>query len=115
MLILVEGLRELQIVSGLLRTAGMGDAPIMISEGSLHPRGREVRSLVNYGGEEPLLIVYDQESGSLADAVDIQEHLHGVQWCPAIPSVEAWLFTDDDALREVVGAGADEIISRMPL
>jgi hypothetical protein len=63
----------------------------------------------------PLIAVFDQESGSVGDAVAFNDPGADLVLCPAIPTVEAWLFADSDALFKVLGHRADVLIGRMPL
>ena len=115
----VEGDFDRKIVEGLLRAARINAVEVRAWRRNLAPRFH--RSLTPEMRERPgdhLIIVYDLDDGSVGDAVflnDTTDPSEAVTYCPAIPTVDAWLFADSKALFEVLGDKADQVIGRMPL
>lgn len=113
--IAVEGKSDEPVVAHMLRAAGISEFEVFVANAGLDPKKFEKRWR-RLGYDRPAIVVYDQESGSVGDAVrkDIGTEA-GVQFCPAIPTIEAWLFADSEAFFHVLGDKAEPFHGRMPL
>ena len=112
--VVVESDTAEQIVRSLLTLADVANFTILVADGSLAPHQRrrhidKIRLIV------PTIIVYDQENGSVGDAVAINHQQSDTLICPAIPVIEAWLFADSKTLFDVIGDKSESLIGRMPL
>ncbi len=113
--IVVEGSGDRPVVEALLASAGVPHTRVVVANGGLGPTaaGRRRLESLNVGGRT--LVVYDQDGGSVGDAVEAGLDSSGPVHCPAIPTVEAWLFADVEALFEALGERADAFLGRLPL
>lgn len=139
--ILVESDLDAQIVRGLLRKLNLAvEIPVTALKRSLNPENKKSRdAILREQNLNPgkYLILYDQESGNIADEPEyypdeyeahepgyIDEHEDEedrfeflgtyTRWCPAIPVVEAWLFADETALYNTVPDSAIDVLKRLP-
>ncbi|RVT93136.1 hypothetical protein [Sphingomonas crocodyli] len=112
--IAVEGKTDRSVVENLLRSAGVEDFNVIVADGHLHPKV-SLRRLANLNITPPSIVVYDQDSGSVGDAVEPNKVSLDAIFCPAIPSIEAWLFADSAAFFEVLGEKAEAFQGRLPL
>jgi len=119
--IFVEGRLDGQIVACLAGRLGINQNKyrIHIAEGPLHPefsKGRVFKLVSSNPGAS--IVIYDLESGSMADRPrddDIRNGSQRITWCPAIPTIEAWLFADEEALRDATTSDKIEgVIARLP-
>lgn len=113
--IAVEGKTDRLIIEGLLSAAGIFDPTFLVLKRRIvmsQPKSAELLALV---GRRPTLLVFDQDNVSVGDAVAINDKDSETIFCPAIPSVEAWLFADSATLFRVLGERADGLVGRMPL
>lgn len=113
--IAVEGETDRAIAGAMLASAGVDGFEIAVAKGTLGPSPQGLRRLAALRLSSPALVIYDQESGSVGDAVVENDHTQGAIFCPAIPTIEAWLFADSRAFFEVVGSRAEAFLGRMPL
>lgn len=112
--IVVEGRNDKSVVESLLRSAGVETFNVMVANGHLHPKTFQKR-LTQMNLPAPSIVVYDQDSGSVGDAVESNAISSPYLFCPAIPSIEAWLFADSAAFFEVLGKKAGAFQGRLPL
>ncbi|RYG89129.1 MAG: hypothetical protein EON59_01990 [Alphaproteobacteria bacterium] len=114
--ILVEAELDKEIVLGFLRrVVDCQQVEVWACRRSLDPKrtAHEVYELSGgWGG--PLIVVYDQESGTIADRPVKLPTQDRVSWCPAIPQIEGWLFADDLALKGFVPDSTLDVVSRLP-
>lgn len=113
--IVVEGQSDRIVVQELLARAGVTDVILSVANGSLGPSPLGKKRLDKFKDSQPLIIVYDQESGSVGDAVFNNSRTPDIAYCPAIPTVDAWLFADSRAFFSVVQGKGDAFLGRMPL
>lgn len=113
--IAVEGETDRVVVESLLVKAEIANAKITVARGHLAPTAYGRKRLDRLKVEGPLIVVYDQDSGSVGDAVVANDRPRDILFCPAIPTVDAWLFADTGAFFEVVGHKAEQFVGRMPL
>lgn len=111
----VEGRTDQTIVKSMLAAADITNVSIVVAKGNLGPSQLGLKRLNQLVVRKPCIVVYDQDSGSVGDAVEKNIHHSEVLFCPAIPTVEAWLFADSDALFTVLGDRAEALVGRMPL
>ena len=115
--VLVEGKLDQQIVHAILsKISGLNrDFEVIAVNGSLDPRGSMSRVLAKVEQKANCIAVYDQESGTIADHPDnIDSTPHEIEWCPALPVTEAWLFADEDALLRSIPENLHDIVTRLP-
>lgn len=113
--ILVEGAVDADIARGLLsQIMAPAGFEILIARQKLDPRKKsgEFLSSLLYS-DQPTVVVYDQDSGTLADRPQGPSGGMGIYWCPAIPQSDAWLFSDDLALRKFVTADNYDVVERL--
>lgn len=113
--VVVEGPGDRCVVEALLGSAEVRDFRVVIAKGGLGPNASGRRRLESLKLECPAVVVYDQDGGSVGDAVEVNLERSGPVLCPAIPTVEAWLFADADALFDALGDRADSLLGRFPL
>ncbi|MEE4455296.1 hypothetical protein [Novosphingobium resinovorum] len=113
--IAVEGKTDQKIIAALLANAGVHDTSIIVANGSIAPSTRGWQRIEKMSSTRPLIVVYDQDSGSVGDAVSANQEVTDIVFCPAIPTVDAWLFADSAAFFNAVGSKADAFLGRMPL
>jgi len=115
----VEGDFDQKIVEGVLRAARINGVVVKAWRRNLAPRiPQAITPAMRGKSGDHLIVVYDLDDGSVGDAValnDSAESYDGVTYCPAIPTVDAWLFADSKALFETLGEKADQVLGRMPL
>jgi len=119
--IFVEGSLDGQIVSCLAVRLGVkrDQYRIHIAGGALHPKFSKGRAFgLTNGIPGSSIVIYDLESGSLADRPRDDENANRsprIIWCPAIPTIEAWLFADEEALRDdTTSEKTVGVIARLP-
>lgn len=112
--IAVEGRTDKSVVENLLRSAGIEHFNVLVADGNLHPK-TSLRRLDSLNLTPPSIVVYDQDSGSVGDAIEPNKESLDYIFCPAIPSIEAWLFADSAAFFEVLGVKAEAFQGRLPL
>ena len=100
--VIVEGKFDVVIINALLKRA-FPNAIFSIScaSKSLLPTNLEISDvgqLRNSG--RTAIIVYDQDFGLVSDRVHSTIPEQNLFWCPAIPTVEAWLFADEITLSK---------------
>lgn len=115
----VEGDFDRRIVEGLLRAARINSVEVRAWQRNLTPRLHPVLTPEMRGRPgDHLIVVYDLDDGSVGDAAALNDTAgtsEGVTYCPAIPTVDAWLFADSKALFQTLGDKADQLVGRMPL
>jgi len=113
----VEGEADSVIVNGILNRLQIRpeEYEIAVMRGHLHPTRLSQRTRAMLGNAiPPVIIVYDQDSGTIADAPAENYTIKGHTWCPAIPQIEGWLFADEQILRRYVPQGSWDVVARLP-
>lgn len=111
----IEEETDCMVINTLLKRAGIANAQFTVAKGHLAPTPQGRKRLDRLSLGRPLIVVYDQDSGSVGDAVVTNDRASDILYCPAIPSVDAWLFADSDAFFEILGDKAEQFAGRMPL
>lgn len=111
----VEDETDATVVEALLARAGIANAKVLSAKAHLTktPEGLKRLNQLNLG--RPLIVVHNQDSGLVGDAVASNNRASDIQFCPAIPTVDAWLFADTETFFQVVGEKAEQFVGRMPL
>jgi|TARA_R110002124_G_scaffold287327_1_gene472907 hypothetical protein len=111
----VEGKLDETIVRAILTKAEVNDFEIIVQNGSLALGSKGRSFLPQLSRDKPMIVLFDQESGSIGDAVAENEGHSNIIYCPAIPNADAWLFADSTAFFEVLGDKAEAFVGRLPL
>lgn len=117
LIIAVESEADKTVICALLGKAEIQKYEMIVVEGKFSPN--KITNLLNqkiFG--RGCISVYNQDNGSVADAkfkFSSIDPTSRVAYCPAIPTVAAWLFADSEALFNVLGKKAEPFIGRMPL
>lgn len=115
--VFVEGKLDHKIVHAILSkiSAPNRDFEIVVVNGSLDPRRSIRKAALQLDHRGNSIAVYDQESGTIADQPDnVDFYSDGIEWCPAIPVTEAWLFADEDALLRSIPENLHDVVTRLP-
>jgi hypothetical protein len=115
--IFVEGKMDRELVVGLLRQADLlrPDTTVTAVSGNLDPKRQSKKTiniLADTGG--PKVVVFDLEAGNIADVPPETRQSGDTSYCPAIPTIEAWLFADEQALAYSIPEGREGLLSRLP-
>ena len=115
--VFVEAKLDQEIVRAILsKISGSNqEFEVIAVNGSLDPRRSfdHLRRRIEHRGNS--IAVYDQESGTIADHPGNNDlDSPDLEWCPAIPVVEAWLFADEDALLRSIPESLHDVVTRLP-
>lgn len=119
--VLVESTSDADIVRGLIdrvreRNSANVEFRVDFWKGALHPRRSQdkINLYLDKNNIRSLVVVFDQESGTVADQPQNLPLHRAIKWCPAIPEIEAWLFADEIALERFAPASTKDVINRLP-
>ncbi|MER8461020.1 DUF4276 family protein [Mesorhizobium sp. M0700] len=115
--VFVEGKMDCELVVGLLRQADLSRPDITVTavSGNLDPKRQTKRtSSILAEAVGPKVVVFDLEAGNIADVPPDIRQRENTSYCPAIPTIEAWLFADELALADSIPEGREGILSRLP-
>jgi hypothetical protein len=106
--IVVEGMIDRIIISALLSKALPAIEPIiLVASRSLRPLEGNSLGVRSYLSSHPegTIVVFDQDEGTLTAALDAAPEYEGsdLHFCPAIPTVDAWLLADTNFAVEHLG------------